>query len=547
MRADSGQGEFDLAGMQVHVSAHRDALGSALHGEAKLLAFSSRGTGIDVHAPELKLIADSEEAPDGTQLTHFTAVVPAVTAEGRSGRLTTAATARGTFAQPKNSREQRLDVTATLSNPLATFSGDSIQRAAAPRVEVTAKLNSDAGGALSGKVTLLPADWHVDASNMRFSGRSALGLELAALDVARHSGSLSARLNSTGVTLGDTKQNAECPWSRVQQLQVDAHAELAESDNTTVTVNGQFGQTELNWGDFTTRADIGLSAKLEQRVSGREGDGTVNLSFRNASLQSGTGSRKEGWAARMSELDVEARLAQREGKLTGTAQVKADGARGRIGETLVNGDLEADLKLDALDLEARTAHSSGAVRVRNASLPGVADPVSNWWADVKLDSLYGHAGENLELGGTFRASLRDATPGLAVLAEQGSLPEWVASAFPLRDLSVTGSLARRCRLTDIHLVELKGGPAVARGRLQSVPNGFQGALLLRVAGLGVVSAGLDFDANHTHIGLFDGDGWLEKWSRSFDRQSDAAVKLVCPPDPNLCTDPNAKTEEASSN
>ena len=91
-------------------------------------------------------------------------------------------------------------------------------------------------------------------------------------------------------------------------------------------------------------------------------------------------------------------------------------------------------------------------------------------------------------------------------------------------------------MTDIHLVQLRGGPAVARGRLQSVPNGFQGALLLRMAALGAISAGLDFDANHTHVGLFDGDAWLARWSQSFDRQSDAAVKLVCPPDPNRCTD-----------
>jgi hypothetical protein len=131
------------------------------------------------------------------------------------------------------------------------------------------------------------------------------------------------------------------------------------------------------------------------------------------------------------------------------------------------------------------------------------------------------------------------------LAEQGSLPKWVASAFPLRDLSVTGSMARRCRLTDIHLVNLSGGPAVARGRLQSVPDGFQGALLMRLSGLSVLSAGLDFDANHTHVGLFDGDAWLARWSESFDRQSDKAVKLVCPPDPSLCTDGTESAATAS--
>ena len=92
-------------------------------------------------------------------------------------------------------------------------------------------------------------------------------------------------------------------------------------------------------------------------------------------------------------------------------------------------DLAADFKMDHLDLQASTVHGSGAVHVRNAALPNAPEPISNWWADVKLDSLFARAQKNLELGGTFRADLRDATPGLAVLAEQGSLPKWVATPF----------------------------------------------------------------------------------------------------------------------
>ncbi|MEO8901681.1 MAG: hypothetical protein ABI488_07790 [Polyangiaceae bacterium] len=544
LRAELGKGEFNLAGLQVKVLARRDAAGNKLHGEAHLSSLSSTGTGVDVQAPELTLQADSEQTADGTQLTHFIAQIPALRAEGRGARLTSSATARGTFAQPKNKSEQRLEVKATLLHPVATLSGSLARKAVAPRVDVKAKLSQDAGGALSGTLALLPAVWHVDSGNMRFSGQSALAMELARLDLGRHTGTVAARLTSTGVTVGDTKQNAACPWSRVQAVQVDAQAHLLADKDTAISVNGEFGQTEMSWGDFTTRADIGVNGNFDLGLLDRDGGGKVNLSFRHASLQSG-GAEAQGWAAQMPKLDIEAQLAQRSGKLSGTAKVNIEGARGRIGETKVNTDMNAQFVVDDLDLTARTAHASGVVHVRNAALPKVADPVSNWWADVNLDSVYGHAGENLELGGTFRANLRDATPGLAVLSEQGSLPKWVASAFPLRDLSVTGSLARRCRLTDIHLVNLSGGPAVARGRLQSVPNGFQGALLMRVAGFGAVSAGLDFDANHTHFGMFDGDAWLERWSQSFDRQSDQAAKLVCPPVQNQCTEqPAGQTSSA---
>jgi hypothetical protein len=407
-----------------------------------------------------------------------------------------------------------------------------------------AALRSDRLGALTGTLGLLPAPWRVEAGNMRLSGESALTAELRALDLERHSGELAARLRSSGVTLGDTAQNADCPWSRVESLLLDGKAQLLARGSTSLSVRGDLKQTELNWGDFLTRADLGLSAHFDQGLLAGDGEGKFDLKLQNATLQSGVGGKK-GWAASVPALDVAAGLARKAGKLSGSARLSAPAARGRIGATRVSTDLDADFTIDALDLTASTVHGSGAIHVRNGALPNLADPVSNWWADVKLDSLFARAQKNLELGGTFRANLRDATPGLGVLAAQGSLPQWVASAFPLHGLSVTGSLARRCRLTDIHLVQMAGGPALARGRLQSVPDGFQGALLLRLKGLQAISAGLDFDAQHTHVGLFDGDDWLARYNQSFDRQSDDAVNLMCPPDPNTCSEPEPVSIAAS--
>jgi len=546
LRVDMGDGkdEFKLAGLQAHVLARRDAQGNMLDGRAKLWNFSSSNAGLVVRAPELNAVAYSEQGPDGVQRTHFKAEIPALSAEGRGARLTTAAVARGTFAQQKNNPEKSLEVWATLQAPRAVIGTQPVKTATTKRVDLHAALRSDALGALSGTLGLSPAAWVVEAGNMRFSGKSALDARFAALDLARHSGDVSARLTSTGVTLGDTTQNADCPWSRVETLQVDGAAKLLARGSTSLSMTGDFKQTELNWGDFLTRADVGVSGRFEQGLVASDGDGSLDVTFRNASLQSGGGGDK-GWAASVPALGVHAILARKAGKLSGSARLDAPAARGRIGATRLSTDLTADFKVDTLDLNASTAHGSGAVHVRNAALPNVPEPVSDWWADVKLDSLFGRAEKNLELGGTFRAELRDATPGLAVLASQSSLPKWVASAFPLRGLSVTGSMARRCRLTDIHLVQLAGGPAVARGRLQSLPDGFQGALLMRLSGFQAVSAGLDFDAQHTNFGLFNGDDWLARFDRSFDRKSDNAVKLACPPDPNTCTEPAAVSVASS--
>ncbi|HKO50158.1 MAG TPA: hypothetical protein VJV79_20650 [Polyangiaceae bacterium] len=538
------EGELKLAGFQAHIQGHRDAQGNALQGQAKFWNFSSSSNGVLVRAPGVIAKAHSEQAADGVQRTHFNAEIPALTAEGRGARLTTAAVARGTFAQQKDKPEKSLEVWATLRRPRAVFGSKQSNSAVTAKVDLHAALRTDALGALNGALDLAPAAWVVEARNMRFSGQSALAAKFKALDLARHSGELHANLSSTRVTLGDTTQNADCPWSRVESLQLDGQAKLLARGSTSLSVTGDFQQTELNWGDFLTRGDIGLSAHFDQGLLVSDGDGRLDVKLRNASLQSGAGGGK-GWAANVPALEVRALFARKAGKLSGSASLNAPAARGRIGATRLTTDLGADFKVDTLDLEASTMHGSGAVHVRNAALPNVSEPVSKWWADVKLDSLFARAQKNLELGGTFRADLRDATPGLAVLGEQGALPKWVASAFPLRGLSVTGSLARRCRLTDIHLVQMEGGPAVARGRLQSLPDGFQGALLLRVAGFQALSAGLDFDAEHTNFGLFNGDDWLARFNRIFDRKSENAVKLQCPPDPNTCTEPEAVSLVAS--
>ena len=546
LRADLGKGELEIGGLRARVFARRSAAGNVLHGQAWLSALSSRAPGFTFSAPEMNAVADTGVEPDGTELTHFFAAIPRLTAEGRGARLTTGALARGTFAQPKNRPERRLDLDATLLHPLATFGASPQKTALTPRVDVHAALTSDARGALDGKVSLQPAAWQVDAANMRWSGRTGLELGLDELDLARHSGEIQATLSATGVTVGDTTQNANCAWSRVQALDLTATAKLLARDTTSLSLNGELGQAELSWGDFTTRADIGVSARFEQGILEQAGEGTVDLSLRHAAIRSGGGG-KTGWAASAPAIEIAARLSRKGGRLAGTADLSTKDAQGRIGATRLSTDLQASFKVDSLDLNARTAHASGAVHVRNVTLPRAALPVSKWWADVQVDSLYGHAEQNLELGGTFRAKLRDATPGLAVLASEGSLPGWVQAAFPLRGLSVTGSMARRCRLTDIHLVELTGGPAVARGRLQSLPDGFQGALLLRLSGFQAISAGLDFDATHTHVGLFDGDAWLARFNQSFDRKSDDAVKLACPAEANKCGEDEGADSSVQAN
>jgi hypothetical protein len=545
LSAELGKERFKVAGLDATVLASRGADGNQLRAEALFSSLSSIAPDLRVHAPELRARATSEQSADGTELTHFNASIPALFAEGRGARLTSGALVRGTLAQPIKKSEKRLDFVATLFAPKAKFGADPVKAAEVPRVNVRGALRSDAAGALSGKLSLLPAAWRVEAANMRFSGKSALELELSALNFAEHSGAVDANLSASGVTVGDTTQNANCAWSRVESLELAGNVKLVPRGTASVSMHGELGQTQLSWGDFTTHADLGILAKFDTGLLDRDGEGKFELSLRHAMIRSGNGG-KTGWSARVPAIEIAANVARRGGKLSALAQLNAERAAARIGATKVETDLAAKLDLDALDLDARTAHATGDVKIRHASLPNAPEPVKDWWADVHLDSLHGHAAQNLELGGMFRARLRDATPALAVLANEGSLPKWVPSAFPLRDFSITGSIARRCRLTDIRLVELSGGPAIARGRLQSLPDGFQGALLLKLAGFQAISAGLDFDSEHTHVGLFDGDAWLARFDQFFDRKAENATKLACPPDLDKCMASEADEASVSS-
>jgi len=532
LHAELADGTFNVAGFKVLASAEGDGYRQTVTADAKVSSFSGHVGDFTVNAPAMLANAVVTNA-GGLRSTRFIASIPSLSAKSRTVRLTSAVQARGVLVENQKNQSRQVDLVATLVEPRATVGLEHPERALTKRVEVHAALASNAAGALSGEVHLLPASWQVERENLRLAGKSSLDLSLAKLDFGKHRGAAKGHLSAQAVSLGDTTQDADCPWSRIEGAELDGSAKLLERGSAELALSGLLAQTELSWGDFTTHGDVAIDARFEPGLLDDDGRGALQVNLRKAALRSATGAA-QGWAAQVPDLQINAELSRAKGKLAGNLRLAANQARGRIGATQLATDLGGEFVLDTLDFGSRTAHGTGKVRIRNASVLNSPEPVKGWWADVSLDSLHGRVTQNLELGGMFHANLRDATPGLAVLASEGSLPKWIPSLFPLRGLAVTGSLARRCRLTDITLVNLSGGPAVARGRLQSLPDGFQGALLVRLAGFSAVSAGLQFDAQNTHVGLFDGDAWLAGLQQGFDRKSKNASEMSCPVDPGRC-------------
>ena len=109
-------------------------------------------------------------------------------------------------------------------------------------------------------------------------------------------------------------------------LQLSGTAKLLQRGSTSFALNGDFKQTELNWGDFSTRGDVGLNAHFDDGLLASDGAGQIDVDLRNASLQSGGGGGK-GWAASVPALEVRASLARKAGKLAGSARLNAPAAR----------------------------------------------------------------------------------------------------------------------------------------------------------------------------------------------------------------------------
>jgi hypothetical protein len=196
--------------------------------------------------------------------------------------------------------------------------------------------------------------------------------------------------------------------------------------------------------------------------------------------------------------------------------------------------VSAHFQLAELDVARKHSRFSANVRVGPADLNAGDQRVSDWWANVALGSGLVTAGTNLDLSAMFQAELRDATPGMALLAERGSLPKFIAQNLPLEKLEVTGILQRRCRLTDFLITRASGGPLSVRGRLHSTSDSTRAALLLRVNGLEAISAGLSLAPEGTDVTPLAGDDWLREHRDKLDLKAREILESPCAEPPSTC-------------
>ncbi|HEY2410515.1 MAG TPA: hypothetical protein VGI10_31135 [Polyangiaceae bacterium] len=493
-------------------------------GDDALLA--RRGAAARLRVPGAKLVARMTTTP-GRREANWSLQAPRVFLNAPRASLRSALRARGSLRQTPSEDSLRLVATGVLDAPRASFDRSVTVRS--KRVPFAVDVTRNERGALDGVVRAEFAELVGSLGKVTVRAQPTLRAELVELDLARSRGLLRATVVTPSLTAESGPGDARCPWLSAGASRVALTAELDARSGPALVVQGEAANSQLSWGDFVARGDLVASTRLERGTLAGHGNAVGSVALRGAHITSGTG-EGVGWEARAPVLTLGYSANFAQDRLSMDIDMAATHARGRIGSSSLGADLDARIALAGVDLAAHTARGAAELRIFNASLAAGKERVENWWGNVRLDALNGGARDNLDFAAGYSARLRDASPALAVLASHGSLPAWVEPLFPLRDVQIAGSVTRRCRLTDFRLERMSGGPLVSRGRLESTPQGFQGALLLRLRALQLIAAGLEFDSEHVGVSPLVGDGWLARENARLDR---AAQRCEPPPEDTL--------------
>lgn len=441
--------------------------------------------------------------------------------------------------QPRSGRRtfgSRLNVDARLRHlEIEQGFGEDQTLVRAAQLFISSRLVSRANREIDATLHSTAQGLEAEHGRTRFKGTPDLHVFVKGFNPGEQRGQLHSDLVVREFSASDIAKDADCPWSRIALGTLRADAALQGDIGTRVRVGGALSRVRVAWGDFKTTADEArFEADFDQPIS-TTGTGRllVVLGLRQAKLHSGPGA-PAGWTTTLPALDVSADLNKSGTTFGGPVVVSAKRARARVGGTSFHADLGARISLANLQPEQRIAIGGGVVQIRQLGLKVKDEEVNDWWADVNVGFLNISAKENLDLASAFNAKFRDALPALTVLAAQDDLPGWVPALFPLRALEATGTVTRRCRLTDVHVSELNGGPLMSTGRVQSVTDRTSGAFLVWLQALDPISAGLSFDQEDSNFSLFAGNDWLKKELSELDQRASRRENARCVPVPEEC-------------
>ncbi len=308
-------------------------------------------------------------------------------------------------------------------------------------------------------------------------------------------------------------------------------------------VTGNLLHQTLAWGsDFKARADLHF---LATAVVARKGRGPTPIHLTalvsNLRMRSGKG-LTQGWEIDTPQLRLDGNIATGE-RSTGALELHLAKARGRIGTAVLATDLSAEIPHLDFDSINNELQFTGRVRLDKTEVDVGTRKVQAWWSEIDVPAARLVVRRNLDVSATFHAAMRDATPGLAVLQNEGEIPSWLANIVPLRRLSTDGVVERHCRLTDIKFDRAVGGPLTARGRLLSTSDHVRGSFLVRLAGVEALSAGVEVGPPDSGLSLLAGDGWLREHTQRLDYNARQVLTEPCSVEPQNCSNSESQAKK----
>ena len=542
--SDGGGSVFDARGLRIEAHADADqGLGrgkvraqlSTLDASSGNLRFSTRGLlEADVHDWEL-----ARWTARSTLRGTLSNLVLSSVASGLRVRAARAEIRSLSRTLPKPSRGasvgSRVAVDATLSAiRFEQGAAADALRGTAEVLDLDAQMASHANGTLDAVVRTNARGLEATAGEIRLQASPELVLEVEGFDATHNRGLLRADLRVKAFSANDPKGDRDCPWSTVDAASLSANGELRGDAGMTVDLNGTIERASIAWGDFRTKfAKAELASQFDAKAVDDAGSIELALGVREVQFASGRDG-ESGWRAVAPNFDLRAALGRAPDSLGGLIEMHARDVRARIGRTHFSTDVAVEVPRARFEFERQRLTGSGKLRLRELSLSLPEQRIEDWWADVSLESLELWTKSTLEGSARFSAKLRDGLPALVVLADQDELPGFVPAIFPLRDLEARGSVARRCKLTDFRVNEVAGGPFVANGRLQSVPELVRGAFLVHLAAAAPIAAGVKFGAADSGVSVFAGEGWLKEQTAVLEKRAVAAEAERCVPEPRQC-------------
>jgi len=374
-------------------------------------------------------------------------------------------------------------------------------------------------GAVIGSVRAESGEWIGDVGSSRFSGSQLSGT--VRFDPSTVTATASVE-HLTSSTIG------ACPWAEASKATIAARIDTPEEGDPHGGVLASLQGASVRWGGFEARlAETNVSTNWNSATITAKLDST-NLSMKNA------GGAPRGWEADVKTIALTADLALDKTSAHGPARLEVKSATGQVGQTKVNGDVVAALTLRSPNEKRATAEVSGKIQARNVALTTKTRTLEGWWANFDLDRAHFDARENFDLSGKIKAQFRDGLPALYILASEDEIPGFIPTLVPLEGLTLDLGVERYCRWTDVQILDARGGPFAAEGRVQIEPGETRGALLLRLAALKPLSLGLNFVEDYSHAAPLVGSGWLATHLLPLTSAATEKHDQRCVPQPPKC-------------